>query len=323
MRNALFSFLAFSLLFSPRFSFADTRQEIIDKTLREREANNNGAPVAHTVQVTETTKGPAWPTDIADEREKVIQHAFFIASGYDLSSMHYSEWGGYKLDENYGTHRGFYITLGYMSPHYSEIILGKPFLRAYYRYYGDSLKYKGATSDGTTEHPFNTSQHSKVERYGIKFGAYEEVWGKVQVYPYLDIGKRVWQRGQNEIVDGAYSYAEKYSWVYLGFGAGIGYQVLPRLSLGIEAEAMYALNSRMRADLLEGATFKLRNVWGNEVKTPIKYLLSKNLTFDLTPYFTYWNISSSKPEMISGMLFAEPDSHTHEEGLLTGLTYSF
>jgi hypothetical protein len=67
----------------------------------------------------------------------------------------------------------------------------------------------------------------------------------------------------------------------------------------------------------------LKGVSGCEVKLPVKYYFLNNISLDLTPYFTWWNITKSDPVMISGTYYYEPNSHTHIEGLLLGLTYSF
>lgn len=79
----------------------------------------------------------------------------------------------------------------------------------------------------------------------------------------------------------------------------------------------------MRADFDEGGTFDLGCVFGAEVKLPVKYYFLKNLSFDVTPYFTYWEINESTPTLIAGDYGYEPYSTTHIEGLLVGLTYSF
>ena len=67
------------------------------------------------------------------------------------------------------------------------------------------------------------------------------------------------------------------------------------------------------------------DVRGYEVKMPIKYFLLKNLSIDVTPYYTYWHINKSDvvvpPDYPIPLI--EPDSNTHEEGLLGGLTYIF
>lgn len=326
MRNIFILFFALFLSFPPVFSFAQSREEIIEETLRKQELSDNEITRPYNSRVAEALREFVNLSDISDEREDAIEQAFYISGGYDFAHMHYSEWDGEdKLDENYGSHNGFYVTLGYKSPDYNDIILAKPFIEGYYRYYRGSIKYKGAASDGFTSYPFDTMQDSSMQRYGIKFGGYGEFLQKGELSVYFDVGDRIWHRGQNEIVDNVYNYAEKYTWVYFGIGAGINYKVIPRLSVGIDGEWVHAISrtARMRADLYEGGTFKLKDVWGAEVKTPIRYLLLKNLSLDITPYFTYWSIKRSDPVMISGYYYFEPDSRTHEEGLLAGLTFIF
>jgi hypothetical protein len=74
--------------------------------------------------------------------------------------------------------------------------------------------------------------------------------------------------------------------------------------------------------LYEGGTFKLKDVSGMDLKVPIKYYLLKDLSLDLTPYFSYFNIGASNTVILSGDPYYEPDSKTHEEGILLGLTYT-
>ncbi|MFH1414208.1 MAG: hypothetical protein ABIG56_05120, partial [Candidatus Omnitrophota bacterium] len=101
------------------------------------------------------------------------------------------------------------------------------------------------------------------------------------------------------------------------------YLFTPRITAGIDLDWMSADSPEMRANLYEGGTFNLENVWGIEIMAPIKYLFGKNLSFDITPYFTYWNIDKSDPVSISGSLFYEPDSRTHIEGVQVGFSCYF
>lgn len=80
--------------------------------------------------------------------------------------------------------------------------------------------------------------------------------------------------------------------------------------------------SRMR-DELNNASFKLNEVYGAEIKLPFKYELVKNLTLNLTPYYTYWEINASDNVILGGIPYYEPDSQTHVQGILSGLTYTF
>jgi hypothetical protein len=83
------------------------------------------------------------------------------------------------------------------------------------------------------------------------------------------------------------------------------------------------IDPKMRADLYEGATFKLGRTFGAEIQLPIKYRLLDHLSLSLTPYFTYWQITESDPETISGSSYVEPDSTTYIKGVRAGLTFDF
>ncbi|MDE2009693.1 MAG: hypothetical protein KGJ09_06400 [Candidatus Omnitrophica bacterium] len=248
---------------------------------------------------------------------KSFIHRFYVSAAYDFNHVHYSEWSGLqKLDEDMGTQRGMYYTFGYRSPiymNYKDWIKGKPFIEGYYyRPFSSTIRYKGALIGGG---PYNGDQRSKVTQMGAKIGGYDDFLGKGQIYGYLDGGKRIWDRGENVLPD----YHEKYYWIYTGFGAGVSYPFISKLSVGLDAEMLFAINPRMHADTLND-TFKLGAVWGTEVKLPIKFYVLNNLSLDITPYFTYWKIQAS--EVLPDGYY-EPVSKTHEEGLLSGMTYIF
>ena len=255
------------------------------------------------------------PADEAPpNKEKKIKTSGFYATGaYDMSHMHYSEWSGStKFDEDYGKQNGMYYAVGYRSPKSINIenwILGKPFVEAYYyKSNTNYIHYKGALMSGE---PYNMDDRSKIYQMGGKLGGYGDFLGKGEIYGYGDIGKRIWYRGQDEGPD----YREKYYWHYGGMGAGINYRFIPRLSVGLEGELLFAFDPRMYSDLND-ANFKLGSTWEGELKAPIKFFLLKNLSLDVTPYFTYVRIKASKP--VGG--YYEPDSKTHDEGLLGAMT---
>lgn len=335
-------FLLFSfLLLAPSLSFASPRQQIIDNALTEVESsyasantpsqNPYSAKTSYPdVPPKETTLGPLGPTqpsNVSDEKKQAIDKALnlYASLGYDFNHIHYSEWQGQdKLDEDFRNQNGFYLALGYKSPTYNETIRGRPFLEGYFRKDRGLIKYKGAAFDsfGDTR-PFNTEQRSVVTRYGAKLGSYMDFTKDGEIFGYVDVGRRVWDRGENGIEDGVTVYKEKYEWIYYGLGVGINYKFFQKLSIGIDWTGWLTSSPKMRSYLDEGGTFRLRHVWGTEVKIPIKYYLFKSLTFDFTPYYTFWRINHSGVVEISGMPLYEPDSNTNELGILTGITYSF
>jgi len=257
------------------------------------------------------------------EEEKFFEEegkgSFYISAGHDANHMHYKEYSGNDtLDEDYGKLRGFYMNLGYKGGHrLAWLMESKPFIEGYFRRYDALVLYDGASGLG----PLSFKEKAEVHRFGLKLGGYHSFSSKKEGLFYIDIGNRTWYRGENEVIQGVLTYAEKYRWVYLGLGLGLNYKLSPKLTCGIEIEGMGALDSKMRADLYEGGTFKLKGVAGWELKLPIKYYLLKNVSLDLTPYSTWWNITQSDPVLISGAYYYEPNSHTHIEGLLVGITY--
>lgn len=256
------------------------------------------------------------------EEEKFFEQegkgSFYVSAGHDANHMHYKEYSGKDtLDEDYGKLRGFYVNLGYKGGHYLTWLMeSKPFIEGYFRRYDALVTYDGASDLG----PLAFKKKAEIHRFGLKLGGYHSFSSKKEGLFYIDIGNRTWYRGENEIIQGVLTYAERYRWVYLGLGLGLNYKLSPKLTCGIEAEGMGALDSKMRADLYEGGTFKLKGVAGWEFKLPIKYYLLKNVSLDLTPYSTWWNITESDPVLISGTSYYEPNSHTHIEGLLVGIT---
>jgi hypothetical protein len=315
MKKIILLFIVSSLPFLATPSFA-SRAEIIDETLTRLESPQPSPSEKRSPYVPEreAAKPIAEPEDISG--------TFYISGGHDANHMHYKELSGKNtLDEDYGKLRGFYITMGYKSKNYIEAILGKPFIEGYFRRYDELITYDGASELG----PLEFQERAVIKRFGIKFGAYKDFSTNAELCGYFDVGRRIWQRGENEVIGGALTYAEKYWWTYFGFGAGINYELVKNLRWGVEVEWMFSPEHlrKMRADLYEGGTFNLGWIYGAEVKMPIKYNLLRNISFDVTPYFTYWDIKNSDLVLINGSYYSEPDSTTHIEGLLVGLTYSF
>lgn len=246
---------------------------------------------------------------------------FFIGGGYDFNYMRYKEYSGPNtLDEDAGHQDGFYVNAGFKGGRpLAWLMDSRPYVEGYFRRYEDEITYDGASGAG----PISFKERSAIKRYGLKLGGTHNFSEKLNNIFYFDVGQQVWYRGENEVIGGVLTYAERYRWVYLGLGGGFNYRLLPKFSCGAEIEVMGAIDSKMRADLYEGGTFILKDVYGFEVKVPLKYEIFKNLTFDATGYFTWWSISRSDPVTISGTAYYEPDSHTYVAGLLTGLTYAF
>ena len=324
-------YFLFSFFFlSPPLSFASSRQQIIDNALTETESNHRPENHPEFYRDAPPKKNIPVPPEISEKRKIAIENALYIAAGYDLNHIHYSEWEkdneNFKLDEDFGYQNGFYVNLGYKSPRYSEMFYGRPFLEGYFRKYGATIQYKGATFDpdtGEDTGPFNFKQKSDITLVGLKIGAYLDLSEKGEFFMYVDGGKRIWNRGENEIIDRVFTFKEKYEWWYYGIGLGVNYKVLPKLSLGVDWTGWLTSQAKMKA-YDEGETFRLRRVWGTQIKLPIKYYLLEKLSLDVTPYYTYWRINQSDPIPIQGsnLVKVEPDSNTNELGVLFGFTYA-
>ncbi|MGD0336055.1 MAG: hypothetical protein ABSB18_03020 [Candidatus Omnitrophota bacterium] len=295
----------------------------MNQALAQRAPEKEIPPPAKTKPKEKAMRPP--PTDTGIQRT-----GFYVSGGYNLSHLHYKEFdtdgSGDILDRDYGTLHGYYVNAGYRSPDYYEWALGRPFVELYYRRAADMITYDGQTQSGI---PVKFDEElARIHRYGIKLGASQDLNGKHgELFGYLDAGRRIWVRGQNKIITtdigDKQDSQEIYHWIYFGGGAGVNYEFIPKLSTGIDVELMYAYSPKMK-ETLDGFKFKLHNVWGVEVKLPIKYYILQNISLDFTPYFTFWWIKMSDIIPIGGGLgVVEPTSHTYMNGLLAGLTWYF
>ena len=345
MKKVFILYCIFSLPIFCTISFASTREQVINQDLSRLEsisaskvADDSNRPVwdikleqylaeENSDQETSQSRNKIEQSTLDGEnqsnRDRAIEKdmskaGFYISGAYEMNYIHYSEWEDKnKLDEDYGSQDGFYFSGGYRSPHYYAIILGKPYIEGYYRQYANTIHYKGALIGGG---PYNGDQRSEIKQFGMKIGGYKDFAIPGEIYGYLDIGNRVWNRGEDRAPD----YHEKYYWLYLGGGVGISHRFFSKLSIGMEAEMMGAYKPKMHANNID-VNFKLRNVWGSELRLPIKYYLLKNLSLDITPYYIYWHIGASNfvPIDDTGLGWQEPESKTNLRGLLAGITYVF
>jgi hypothetical protein len=270
-----------------------------------------------------------------DFKEELRRTLDFWEGKFYLSLNWYRYHLGYKefddsenvLDEDFGWMKGWYIKFGYRSYKSLGEFWGSPFLEAYFRRFDNQITYKGRASNGVTI-DIEIDQKSKIYRFGAKFGTYKNLSGNLILYGYGDIGKRVWFRGENQVLNISgtlvQDYKEKYWWVYFGGGAGIEYQG-EDICLGLDFELMGAPEGlrKMHAQLGSGGTFNLGSVWGYELELPIKYYIVENLSLDLTPYYIYWNIDESDTQIIDGTAYYEPHSRSKIYGYLVGFTMTF
>ncbi len=332
----LLIFIHAFLLVKP--ALASPRDEIISLTLDQVEsvyAKGVALPTEYLVPdetnsadyFRENQNSPAHLTEsqgsYAGAGDSFLNGTFSISAGFNGSHMRYKELQGVDiLDENRGNSGGFYLGLAFRSNNYIAEIMAKPYIEAYWRESSATIKYIGRASNGITTRDFSFYQNSKIRNSGLKIGGYTKFTDNGEISGYFDLGQRSWYRGKNAIVDNVIVYSEKYYWTYLGLGIGANFLFLPQFSSGIDAEWMFTPGSpKMRANLYEGGTFGLKNVNGFEIKMPLKYYILKNLSLDLTPYFTYWKIGKSDPVKINGAYYYEPDSKTFIQGVFAGFTY--
>jgi hypothetical protein len=289
-----------------------TREQVIQDTLSRMES----------IVADINQDNPSITKDETSNSENKVAGPFHVSAGYDGNHLHYKELvGGDTLDEDYGKLYGFYLAAGYKSDTYNQWLVGRPFIEAYYKKYSALITYDGGSGLG----PLSFDERAEIQRYGLKFGSAKNFLDKGELYGYFDVGQRIWYRGENEVIEGVLTYAEKYWWTYFGFGAGVTYDITQKLQAGLDVEFMFSTSSmaKMRADLLEGGTFELGGVNGADVKIPVKYFFSPKFSLDITPYFTYWHIKSSNTVKISDWYFYEPTSNTHIEGIQAGFSYYF
>lgn len=294
---------------------SSSREQVIDETLKRM-----SSIVAEINDDIPSSERRAAAGDNTSEIKKA--GPFYVSAGYDGNHLHYKELRGHDtLDEDYGKLYGFYLAAGYKSPTYNYWLSGKPFVEAYYKKYSALILYDGASGLG----PIEFKERAEIERFELKFGSAKDFLDKGKLFGYVDVGRRTWYRGENEVINGVLTYAEKYWWTYFGFGTGVNYDFTPKFSAGFDLGFMFATSSmaKMRADLYEGATFELGGVNGIDFKIPMKYYFSPEFSFDLTPYFTYWHIRASNIMPISGSYYYEPKSNTHIEGIQAGFSYYF
>lgn len=339
MKKILLVFAVLLYPFSSSFSqeiYSDSyRQDIINEALTQLELVDSSAEdIQDTEYFAENTlpfkiSSPEKERNLRKKGEEETRGTISMSWGWNANHMHYKEFDSNDntLDEDYGALKGYYFNFRYKMNQYMQDRQSKPFFEYYYLNYKARITYDGASSAG----PLEFKERAYVQRYGLKAGIInDKLFDNGNMALYLDLGQRVWYRGDNDIVkdhDGnsVLTYAEKYWWTYLGGGIGFDCEVMPRLTAGIEFELMGSPKSwsRMRADLYEGGTFKLRGVLGIDLKIPIKYYIFKNFSFDVVPYFTYWDITKSDPVLINGASYYEPDSKTYIEGILIGFTNIF
>ena len=278
-------------------------------------------------------------------RKSIIEKTLDLLENVYISANWCRYHLGYKefsdedvLDEEFGWLKGWDIKLGYLHKKDYGRFWGRPFIEIYGRKIDELITYKGQTQAGN---PLNFKTKAKIQRWGAKFGGYRKLSPICDVWGYLDVGRRIWLRGENEVVKQSWgeaiAYKEKYSWTYMGVGAKIEYKKYKPLLLGADFEVLGTFKRYRRLVVysfkgtangvpfsLDEYKFRLGSVWGINFELPIKYQLFNHLSLDITPYYTYWKINeSNKIDIGGGVYIYEPESKSKIYGVLSGFTFTF
>jgi hypothetical protein len=252
------------------------------------------------------------------------ESGFSFSAGYNGKQLNYSETdptSGGVLDKDTGWLNGATVEARYDS----AII----FVRANFDYLtSNSATYTGALQNGTS-----LTMATPEAIYKTEFNVGYKIWNPehVTLAPYLGIGYRDWERGQNVLPN----YTESYTWWYGTIGANLTYRVADRVLVGLDAALLLPFSLQMKTNIsntVNTATFDLGSQIGYRVQVPMSYDIYRRkeykiLTF-LTPYYERWNVGRSPvvtltSDGVSAGAFIEPTSHTDLYGVKVGLRVIF
>ncbi len=158
---------------------------------------------------------------------------------------------------------------------------------------------------------------------------------------YTGVGYQYWDRQ----LGGSAGYSEQYAWLYLPVGVRTRYQT-PRLLGVVDLSVRPMLHGDISIDTatmfqyapLDTTNVTLGNRVGVRLEAPVHFTATPRLTVNLDPWYQYSGIgvSAKKPVTANGtpVVFNdgaghnftesiwEPASHTHEVGVVLGVTYA-
>jgi len=257
------------------------------------------------------------------------QRGVTLSLGYDGYYFSYKETGnGGVLDQDTGWLNGMLLEAQYDT--------SRMFIRGSIDFSGsNSATYKGALQNGTPVSMQTSELFYQVEG-AVGYKALN--FNHATLSPYLAIGYRYWDRGENSLPD----YLETYTWGYVALGGNFSYRYAKGF-IGLDASIQFLIDPQMQtnlAGLVDMATFNLKPKPGFHVEVPMTYEISSSayraVSLFARPYYQRWNIGASNPVLLTQngsplidpstgqLLYAvEPDSHTDIYGIKLGVSVNF
>jgi Tfp pilus assembly protein PilF len=256
---------------------------------------------------------------------------FSFSAGYNGAQLNYSETnpnGGGVLDKDTGWLNGATVEAKYDGVQFPF------FVRANFDYLtSSSATYDGGIQNPVTQNvkPLTTSISETI--YKTEFNVGYKVWNPEHftLAPYLGIGYRDWERGQDALP----IYKESYTWWYGTIGANLAYRVTDRVLVGLDAALLVPFNPQMQTSIasrIDTKTFNLESQIGYRIQVPVSYDIYKGKEYKistfLTPYYEWWNVGKSSVETVTqgGVPvgnFLEPTNNTDLYGFKIGLGVNF
>ena len=244
-----------------------------------------------------------------------------VAIGYDGVYLNYKEYvSGRVVDQDTGWQNGGFAEVRY-DDHYV-------FVRANFDGVGsNNAKYTGQLQNGT---PISLTTRERIYIGELDAGVKALNISTSTLSPYLGIGDREWDRGQDVLPD----YKEKYTWWFGAAGVNYAYKI-NKWTIGIDGALLWPFDLKMETDtagLTDNATFKIQSRLGYRVELPINYEVYSSKAMKMfvfgTPHYEGWNIGQSPTiTLTSGgvpvaMAF-EPKSITNIYSIRVGVGFNF
>jgi hypothetical protein len=252
-----------------------------------------------------------------------------LSLGYDGNYFSYKETmnGGF-LDQDTGWMNGLFFEARYDNE--------EMFVRGSVDFNGsNSATYKGALQNGTPI-TLRTSEFFYQLEGSVGYKALN--FGNATLTPYVALGFRYWERGEDNLPN----YLETYTWGYGALGANFAYRYGNGL-IGLDTSIQFPIDPQMQTDAdgqFDNATFNLKPKPGYHIEVPMTYEINKSqlngMSLFARPYYQRWNIGASNPVQLTQngspvydpstgqVLYAiEPDSHTDIFGIRFGIAVNF
>jgi len=264
-----------------------------------------------------------------EESNGAGQQGVTLSLGYDGNYLSYKEIiNGGIIDQDTGWMNGMFFEARYDNE--------EMFIRGSIDFNGSSsARYKGALQNGT---PITMETRELFYQVEGSVGYKALNFLNATLSPYIALGSRYWERGEDNLPD----YLETYTWGYGAVGTNFAYRY-GKLLIGLDASIQFLIDPQMRTDTggqFDTATFNLKPKPGYHIEVPITYEIDKGERREMSlfarPYYQRWNIGASNPVLLTQngspvydpstgqVLYAiEPDSHTDIYGLRFGVSVNF